>query len=270
MIDYFWLCLAACVAGGINALAGGGTLLSFPTLVGVLGRELPKAEADLLANGTNTVALVPASLGSAWGFRRELYELRRLLIWLVPPSILGACIGTSLVIRWPGVFSVLVPWLILGAAILFLVQPFLVPKKPQLLATDAGPVTPPSSLSQVSPRGLATMIALQLLIAIYGGYFGAGIGILMLAGLGLMGLTNIHEMNGVKAILGMTINGVAGIVFMIQGKCVWTYALAMMLTSILGGFLAAHYSRQIPGKYVRWLVITIGFLLAAYYFWLQS
>jgi uncharacterized membrane protein YfcA len=271
MLDYLWLCLAAAVAGGINALAGGGTLLSFPTLVGVLGRQpnLSSAEANLLANGTNTVALVPAALGSGWGFRRELYELRKLLIWLLPPSILGGVLGTYLVIRWPDVFSVLVPWLILVAAVLFLVQPYLVPKKPQVIGTDKGLVTPPSGLANVTPQSLAGMMMLQFAIAVYGGYFGAGIGILMLAGLGLMGLTNIHQMNGLKAILGGTINGVAGLVFIAQGKWVWTYALAMMATSILGGFLAAHFSRQLPGKYIRWFVIAVGFGLAALYFWKQ-
>jgi uncharacterized membrane protein YfcA len=269
MIDYLWLCLAAGLAGAINALAGGGTLLSFPTLIGVIGRQFGTDNAEVLANGTNTVALGPAALGSAWGFRRELYELRRLLIWLLPPSLVGGVLGAYLATRWPDVFGTLVPWLILAAATLFLVQPYLVPKKPQLLATDKGPVKPPSDLDDVTPRGLLGMIVLQFVIATYGGYFGAGIGILMLAGLGLMGLTNIHQMNGIKAILGGTINGIAGVVFVVQGKWVPTYALAMMVTSILGGYFAAHFSRQIPGKFVRWFVIAVGFFLAAYFFWNQ-
>ena len=270
MIDYVWLCLAAGVAGAINALAGGGTLLSFPTLIGVIGKQFGEEEAKALANGTNTVALAPAALGSAWGFRRELYELRRLLIWLLPPSLLGGVLGAYLVTRWPQVFGILVPWLILAAAMLFLVQPYLVPKKPRLVATDKGPVAPTNDLDHVTPRRLLAMIALQFVIATYGGYFGAGIGILMLAGLGLMGLTNIHQMNGIKGILGGTINGIAGVVFVAQGKWVLSYALAMTVTSILGGYLAAHYSRQIPGKYVRWFVIAVGFLLAAYFFWNQK
>ena len=269
MTDYLWLCLAAAVAGGINALAGGGTLLSFPTLIGVIGKQFGAKEAEVLANGTNTVALVPAALGSGWAFRRELFELRRLLIWLVPPSLVGGILGAYLATRWPDVFGTLVPWLILAAATLFLVQPYLVPKKPQLVSTDAGPVVPESGLDRVTPRGLALMIGLQLAIATYGGYFGAGIGILMLAGLGLMGLSNIHQMNGLKAILGGTINGIAGVIFIVQGKWVWPYALAMAATSILGGFLAAHFSRQIPGKFVRWFVIAVGFFLAAYFFWNQ-
>jgi uncharacterized membrane protein YfcA len=110
------------------------------------------------------------------------------------------------------------------------------------------------------------MSALQLLIGIYGGYFGAGIGILMLGGFGLMGMSDIHRMNGLKAVLGTAINGVAVCVFIADRKVVWTPAMAMMITSLIGGYLAAHYSRRVPGKYVRWLVIVIGFGLAAYFF----
>src|SRR5207244_5856675 len=127
MVDYLWLCLAAATAGGINALAGGGTLLTFPTLVSVLAKSRPVASlaiAEVLANGTSTVALVPASLGSAWGFRRETYELRRLLIFLLAPSIIGAAIGAALLVSFPDEFSILVPWLLLIAAVLFTLQPY--------------------------------------------------------------------------------------------------------------------------------------------------
>jgi uncharacterized protein len=264
-IEYFWLCLAALLAGSINALAGGGTLLTFPTLIGIL---TPRhgAAAAVFANGTSTVALVPASFGSAWAFRRELAELRTLLIWLLPPSLIGGTIGSLLVTKLPaGIFVLLVPWLILAAALLFLFQPLLVKRKAAVVHEDGRP-TDQNGLSQVTPRGLLGMIGLQFLIAIYGGYFGAGIGILMLSGLGLMGLTDIHQMNGLKAVLGTAINGVAVIVFVLEGKVIWPIAIAMMATSLVGGYVAAHYSRRIAGKYVRWLVIAIGFFLAAYFF----
>jgi uncharacterized protein len=267
LTDYLWLGLSAFLAGGINALAGGGTLLTFPTLIGVLTPLLGKEAAAVFANGTSTVALVPASLGSGWAFRRELAELRSLLVWLLPPSLIGGTIGSLLVTKLPaGVFALLVPWLILAAALLFLFQPMLVKRKAAVVTEDGNPAEGHNGLRQITSRGLLGMIGLQFLIAIYGGYFGAGIGILMLSGLGLMGLTDIHQMNGLKAVLGTAINGVAVVVFILEDKVLWPYALVMMATSLIGGFVAAHYSRRLAGKYVRWFVIAIGFLLAAYFF----
>jgi hypothetical protein len=262
LADYFWLCLSAAAAGVVNALAGGGTLLTFPTLLGLLAGPFGSA-AGVVANGTSTAALIPASLGSAWGFRRELQELRPLLFWLVPPSLIGGGIGTWLVVEFPDQFDALIPWLILVAATLFTIQPYLTRRisgKPLVMESTDGAAT------RLSPRSLIGMTLLQSLIAIYGGYFGAGIGILMLSGLGLMGLTNIHQMNGLKSVLAAAINGMAVIVFVASGKIVWPYALAMMAASLIGGYLAARYGRQIPGKYVRRFIIGIGFALAVYFF----
>jgi uncharacterized membrane protein YfcA len=266
LVDYLWLCVAASLAGGINALAGGGTLLTFPTLVSVLVKSRPEeslAIAEVLANGTNAAALVPGSLGSAWGFRRETYELRRLLLWLLVPSVIGSVIGAWLLVSFPKQFSALVPWLLLAAALLFTSQPSLAR---WMAARRSAGKSPAIKEATISPRSLTGMIVLQLLISIYGGYFGAGIGILMLSGLGLMGLSNMHQMNGIKAVLGALINGVAAVVFVATQKVVWEYAVAMMVTSLLGGYLAARFSRQIDSRYVRWLVILIGFGLAAFYF----
>lgn len=268
--EWGWLCLAAFLAGGINALAGGGTLLTFPALIGVLSGHWGREVAAVLANGTSTVALVPASLGSAWGLRRELWELRSLLVWLLPPSLAGGVVGSLLVTRLPpGIFAQLVPWLILSATLLLLGQPLLVRRRAVLVAEDGHAVSS-HGLDCVTPRGLAGMVALQTLIAIYGGYFGAGIGILMLGGLGLMGLKDIHQMNGLKAVLGTAINAVAVLVFIAEGKVVWRFALAMMAASLAGGYLAAHYGRQLSGRHVRWFVIAVGFFLAAYFFAFRS
>jgi uncharacterized protein len=264
--DYVWLCLTAFLAGGINALAGGGTLLTFPALTGVLARSLDHSTANVLANGTSTVALVPASLGSAWGFRRELPALRGLLVWLLPPSLIGGAIGSLLLTRLPpGVFAMLVPWLILTATLVFLLQPLLVKKKP-MVVTENGAAVSTGGNNRYTPRAIAGMVGLQLIIAIYGGYFGAGIGILMLSGMSLMGLTNIHQMNSLKTVLATVINSVAVFVFILERKVVWPYALVMMATSIVAGFLAAHYGRRIPGQFVRYFVIVIGFGLAAWFF----
>jgi uncharacterized protein len=262
LVDYHWLCLSAFLAGGINALAGGGTLLTFPMLIGVLSRQFGSS-AGVLANGTSTVALVPASLAGAWAFRREVHHLRRLLVWLLPPSVVGGGVGAWLAVQFPDQFNALIPWLILSAALLFTLQPYVTrrPIRSQPPRHDISDADTP-----IPCRSLAGMVALQLLIAIYGGYFGAGIGILMLSGLGIMGLSNIHQMNGLKTLLATAINGVAVVIFTAKSNVVWPFAGAMMATSIVGGFLAAHYSRQIPGKYVRWFVMTVGFVLATYYF----
>jgi len=217
--------------------------------------------AEVLANGTSTVALVPASLGSAWGFRRETNQIKHLLLWLLPPSLIGGAIGAGLVVAFPGQFRHLVPWLILTAAILFSVQPILSRwlARQRIEELDRTP-------REISRSSLAGMVALQFLISIYGGYFGAGIGILMLSGLGLMGLSNLHQMNGIKSVLGTAINAVAAVLFISTAKVYWPFALAMMVTSVAGGFLAAHFSRQIQSRYIRWLVCGIAFGLAAFYF----
>jgi uncharacterized membrane protein YfcA len=263
LFDYTCLALSSFLAGGINALAGGGTLLTFPTLLGVLLPRFGEA-AGVLANGTSTVALVPASLGSSWGFRREIAALWHLLAWLSLPSVIGGAIGAWLLVRFPERFNALIPWLILAAAILFALQPTLSrlyarrKRESEMLAASVTNRSP-------SPRAIAGMMLMQLGIAIYGGYFGAGIGILMLSGLGLMGLTNIHEMNGLKSLLGTLINGVAIVVLVAAGKVVWPLAMIMMATSVFGGFIAAHYSRQINGRYIRWFVVAVGFSLAGWY-----
>lgn len=268
--EWGWLCLAAFLAGGINALAGGGTLLTFPALIAALSGRLGPEVAAVMANGTSTVALVPASLGSAWGLRRELAELRALVVWLLPPSLAGGMVGSLLVTRLPpGIFAQLVPWLILLATTLFLLQPMLLRRRAVLVAED-GQVVSGNGLDRVTLRGLAGMVVMQTLIAIYGGYFGAGIGILMLSGLALMGLTDIHQMNGLKAVLGTAINAVAVLVFVVEGKVVWPFALAMMASSLAGGYLAAHYGRRLAGRHVRWFVIAVGFFLATYFFVLRS
>jgi uncharacterized membrane protein YfcA len=165
-------------------------------------------------------------------------------------------------VQFPDEFSGLVPWLILTAAVLFTIQPYVA----QRLARLQNRATTAGERGHVTWQSLAAMTGLQLLIAIYGGYFGAGIGILMLSGLGMMGLSDMHEMNGLKSVLASVINGVAVAVFIVHGNVYWPYAALMMATSIAGGYLAAHYSRRIPSRYVRWLVVLIGFGLAAFYF----
>lgn len=257
---YFSLCLAALLAGIVNALAGGGTLLTFPALRSAL---LPDhgALADSFANGTSTIALGPASLSSAWAYRREIAKVKNWLALLIVPSLLGGGVGSWLAAEYKKEFRVLVPWLILLAALLFTLQPFITRwlAKGNKAADDALP----SRGAQIA------VVFAQLLIGIYGGYFGAGIGILMLSTLGLMGMKNIHEMNALKTILAGSINGMAIVVFLWKGLFEPKLALAMMAASILGGYLGARYARQVKQQYIRWFVIAVGFSLAVYYFYQQ-
>jgi uncharacterized membrane protein YfcA len=252
MIEYFWLCLTAAAAGVVNAIAGGGTLLTFPALT----TALPRSVAEELANGTSTLALLPGSAASAWGYRNELAACRRWLLLLAPPSLLGGGLGAVLVVQES--FRVLVPWLILTAAVLFLVQPLVA-----RLVKRRTPAGPPSAAA------LGLIVVAQFLVAVYGGYFGAGIGILMLSTLSFLGLKDIHEVNGLKSVLALCINGVAAGVFVARGLVVWPFAVAMALAAIVGGYAGARLALKFKPALVRWVVIAIGFGLAAYYFYRQ-
>jgi len=255
LLDCLWLCLAAALAGGVNALAGGGTLLTFPALLAALN-------SSVLANGTSTVALAPASLSSAWAYRQDLMKEWHWLKLLIAPSLVGGLLGTWVVTSTDErYFDALVPWLIFGASLLFALQPLLTKKK----AIEKADL--PQPVPEHSPGKLIAVTLFQFLVAVYGGYFGAGIGILMLSALSLIGLSNMHEMNAIKTVLAGCINGMSVAVFAWQGKVHWPLAGLMMVSSIAGGYLAASYGRRFRPIYIRWLVIVIGFTLSAYYFY---
>jgi uncharacterized membrane protein YfcA len=236
---------AAFGAGAVNAIAGGGTLLTFPSLLAVL--------SPVFANATSTMALLPGSLASGWGYRRELERtwphLRRL--WL--PSLIGGIVGSLLVIRLPEkVFATAVPWLLAGASALMLMQ------RPLARWIGAHPHKEPS-------RGtLIGIIVFQFWVGVYGGYFGAGIGILMLSSLVFVGIHDIHEMNAVKTILAATMNGISAVIFVASGVVVWKYAVVMALAAIAGGYLGARVARRMNRELVRAIVVAIGFIVAAW------
>jgi len=248
VIDYVILALTAFAAGVQNAIAGGGTLYTFPALEHFM--------SAVQANATSTAALVPGSIAGAWGFRQELQSSRRWLAWLIPPSLLGGALGTWLVIVFPeAIFKALIPWLILVAALLFLLQP--------LIARVIGAGKPHE---EPSATVKLIVVLFQFLVAIYGGYFGAGIGILMISSLSLMGLGNIHQINALKTLLAVCINIVSVIIWVRFGLVVWKFATLMAVTAILGGYLGAYYSRRLNKTLVRWVVIIVGFGLSIYYF----
>ncbi len=189
-------------------------------------------------------------------------QLPRWTLALIAPSLVGGLIGSLLVVAWPQAFSVLVPWLILTAALLFALQP--------RISRWAGVAQGPGGESATPHRWqLAAAVTLQFFVSVYGGYFGAGIGILMLSVLGFMGLSDINEMNALKSLLNALINGVSVIVFAACGKIHWQLALVMAVASIIGGYGAARIARRLNRVLVRRTVVVIGFGLAVFYFYRQ-
>ena len=258
MLEEFAFLSACAFAGGVvNSVAGGGTLLTFPALVAVLSRIHGPDEGAVWANGTSTVALFPGTIGAVWGFRRELATAKKWLAVLIGPSLVGGLVGSLLVTRLPAKsFNALVPWLILTAAVLFALQP--------LIARWIGIGKPHDA---PTGRTVVGVTLFQFLVALYGGYFGAGIGILMLSSLAMMGLADIHVMNGLKSTLAGVINGMAAVVFLVEGKVDPPRAGVMAVAGLLGGYAGASVSRKLNRTLIRWVVICIGFSLATYYFY---
>jgi uncharacterized membrane protein YfcA len=202
------------------------------------------------------VALVPGSLAGAWGYRREMRRARRWLYLLVGPSLAGGVIGALLVTRLdPAYFAALVPWLLLTAALLFLAESLLPAKAP-----TGSRQQPPSA------GAVAGIVLFQLVVAVYGGYFGAGASILILGALAALGVGDVNQMNALKTVLGSCINGISVVVFLAEGKVAWHYALPMTAAAILGGYLGARLALVIRPRHTKWLICVIGFGLAAYFF----
>jgi uncharacterized membrane protein YfcA len=236
--------LAAVGAGMVNAIAGGGTLLTFPALIAL-------GVPPLMANATSTVALWPGLLTSFRGYRDALQGARA---WTIPwavPSLLGGGTGAVLLLLTPErKFADSVPWLIWGATLLFVLQG-------PAMRWVVGHATPvPDGVPLPPPR--VGFLVLQFFFSIYGGYFGAGNGILMLAALGMMGLTNIHTMNGLKGWGGLNLNVVAVLIFAISGIVDWPIALTMAVGAAAGGAIGARMAQRVGQQWVRRSIIAIG------------
>jgi len=252
-IEVIALIIAAVAAGAINAVAGGGTLVTFPVL-------LLFGTTPIIANATSTVALVLGTAGSIFGYRRHVAMVKTWLARFLPVSLLGGLVGSVLLTRTSNeVFGKLVPFLILFATILFLAQ--------GAFRRFAGNHL--TEVGSVRQRSIVWAVVFQFAVAVYGGYFGAGIGILMLASLGFIGLTNIYEMNALKTILGSLINLVAAIWFVTAGLVDWPRALIMTVGALGGYFLGAHYSQRISQRAVRWIITGVGFTITAVTFYKQ-
>src|SRR6266704_5705820 len=242
--------VAAFFAGVVNSIAGGGMLLAFPLLIW-LGLD-PK-----IANATGTVALLPGLVGGLFGYRREMNDSSLILMRLGVISVIGGGIGAWLLIATPApMFARLVPFLILFATILFMMQ---TPVNRWLHLPAAG--------KESTKAWWIGAIVFQFFSAIYGGYFGAGNGILMLAAMGLLGLHDIHRANGIKNFLGICINGVAVFSFSIAHMVLWPRALSMAIAATIGGYFGARMAQRVGRKFIRRVIVGIGFTITVVMIW---
>lgn len=235
--------LAAAFAGGaINSVAGGGSFLTFPAL-------LLSGIPAIPANATNNTAMWLGVIASARGYREEIRTYRAVIVPAIIVSIIGSLGGAVLLLHTPPkVFERMIPWLLLFATVLFALSPLITR------------VHKPKDVH--SPLQLAA----QFLVAIYGGYFGAGMGIMMLAILTFSALPNMNAMNGVKNLLSIMINGVAVLPFLIAGVINWPVALVMAVFSMAGGYFGARFFRRVPSHVTRMIVLGIGACMSAYFF----
>lgn len=239
--------MAAALGGALNAVAGGGSFIAFPAL---LFTGIPPVPA----NATNTVALWTGLAFSGGAFRDHLKVQRTVLITLTAVSSIGGIVGALLLLRTPAhTFLRVLPWLMLAATLLFIAGPRL---------------TKANSQTGANPR-LGTLTAaafFQLLVGIYGGYFGGGMGIVVLAMLTAFGMADIHEMNAFKIVLSSATNGIAVLIFIFKHAVFWPQAIIMIAGAALGGYFGARYSLRLPRFWVRWFVIAIGTGMTAYFF----
>jgi uncharacterized membrane protein YfcA len=243
-----FLFFAGALGGAINAVAGGGSFVAFPALLFTGVPPVP-------ANATNTLALWVGTTASGGAYREKLNIARRVMIPLVVTSVIGGLAGAFLLIKTPAqTFLRVLPWLLLGATLLFAFGKHLTGRISASISHDA---------SNASVAGASIF---ELIVAVYGGYFGGGIGIMNLAMLAALGMTDIHAMNKLKVVLGGVINGVAAITFIITGAIVWPQAIVMTAGSLVGGYSSAHYAQKLPQAWVKAFVILVGTAMTIYFF----
>ena len=240
------LFFAALLGGTLNAVAGGGSFIAFPALLFTGVPAVP-------ANATNTVALWTGLTFSGGAFRHHLKVQRRVLWSLVGVSLAGGVVGALLLLRTPGqTFLRILPWLMLFAVLLFIFGP--------RLTRNVRVVQEPTR------KAIMAAAFFQFMVAIYGGYFGGGMGFVILAMLTAFGMADIHEMNAFKIVLSSATNGIAVVIFIVRHAVYWPQALVMILGAALGGYFGAHYSLRLPRAWVRWFVIAVGAGMTTYFF----
>ena len=250
MITALGLFAAAFGAGALNSVAGGGQFLTFPMLIFA---GVPVVNA----NATSSVAVWPGTVASSVGYRQELREQRGLLLPLGLASIIGGILGAVVLLRTPqATFARLIPWLLLLATLLLIFGGPLVVRMRKRLGHSGGPTR----------GGIVGISIVQVLLGIYGGYFGGGMGFVMLAAMAFVGLDNMHTMNGLKTALASCINGVAVATFVLAGAVAWPEAIVMLIGAILGGYGGAFYARRLDPSLVRRFTIVVACAMTLYFF----
>jgi uncharacterized membrane protein YfcA len=249
---WLWLTVAAFLAGLLNAVAGGGSFLLFPAILGM--KILP-----IQANATNTVALWPGQLTSVVAYRQDIRKNLRLALPMSVAGLIGGTAGALVLLNTPQMtFLHMVPWLLLVASSIFALTGPVSRWLDRRKGATAGSPRPPRRL----PVFLATVA-----VCFYIGYFGAGAGFLLITLLSLFGYQDLHEINALKVISTALANGVAFIIFVVGGQVVWRYCLLAMVTCAIGGYASARLAHHVPQRVLRGLVIFIGLFMAAWFFW---
>lgn len=244
-----FLFFAGALGGGLNSVAGGGSFIAFPALLFTGVPPIP-------ANATNTIALWTAAAASGGAYRKRLDVPRRVMRPLLAASLVGGLAGAFLLLKTPAhTFMRVLPWLTLGATLLFAFGKKLAGERKSLIEHDA------------TGTALAAATLFQLGVAVYGGYFGGGMGIVMLAMLAALGMTDIHAMNALKSVMGFVINGVAVVTFIVWRAVYWREGIVMIAGGILGGYLGAHYAQKVPQVWIRMFVVLVGAGMTVYFFW---
>jgi uncharacterized membrane protein YfcA len=244
-----FLFVAGALGGAINAVAGGGSFIAFPALLFTGVPPVP-------ANATNTLALWLGVTASGGAYRNRLTISAPVMIPLLVTSVIGGLAGAFLLIKTPGqTFLKVLPWLMLGATLLFAFGKHLTGKIAAGISEEA------------SSRAVAGAAIFELFVAVYGGYFGGGMGIMNLAMLAALGMTDIHAMNALKVVLGGVINGVATVTFVATRAIVWPQGIVMTVGAMLGGYFAAKWAQRLPQRWIRNFVIVVGSGMTMYFFW---
>ena len=244
-----FLFVAGALGGALNSVAGGGSFIAFPAL---LFTGVPPIQA----NATNTIALWTGAVASGGAYRSRLDVPRRMLIPLLSASLTGGLAGALLLLKTPAhTFMHILPWLTLGATLLFAFGKEIAGGRKSVIEHDT------------RAAALIAATLFQLCVGIYGGYFGGGMGIVMLAMLAALGMTDIHAMNALKSVMGSVINGVAVVTFIIARAVYWRHGVIMILGGIAGGYLGAHYAMKLPQRWMRWFVVLVGAGMTVYFFW---